>query len=79
MGEWLIAFEPLEKLKSRTRYLVFRSIWYSIRRYVLPLLTSWGQKNRPDPLQRNGCGRFVCMIYPSRIPTVSTLVFVIMY
>lgn len=35
--------------------------------------------NRPHPLQRNGSGRFVCMIYPSRIPTVTTLAFVIMY
>ena len=35
--------------------------------------------NRPDPLQRNGSGRFVSMIHPSRIPTVTISVFVVMY
>ena len=38
------------KAKSRTRHLVFRSIWYSIRRYVLPLLTSWRQKKSPGSI-----------------------------
>ena len=35
--------------------------------------------NRPHPLPCNGCGRFVSMIHPSRIPTVTTLVFGVMY
>ena len=35
--------------------------------------------NRPDPLRCNGSGRFVSMIHPSRIPTVTISVFVVMY
>ena len=50
MGGWLIAFEPLEKIKLRVWHLVFRSIWYSIRRYVLPLLTSWKPKKSPGSI-----------------------------
>ena len=37
------------------------------------------RKNRLNPLQCNGSGRFVSMIHPSRIPTVTVPVFVIMY
>ena len=50
MGGWLIAFEPLEKLKLRVWHLVFRSIWYRIRQHVLPLLTSWKQKKSPGSI-----------------------------
>ena len=35
--------------------------------------------NRPDPLRCNGSGRFVSLIHPSRIPTVTISVFVVMY